>query len=430
MHTIRSEESPQAPPADPVTSALRIVGLDRETPPTPEQWSMFLDTLDNGDDRRFENLFSMSPVPTLEQDYSLLVEWMGQLRRTGVTSIREYLCDDLELIRDAASMIVNVAVNPAAVEVIGLARDESVGPMRREIVNEEAVEAWIEQLELVWDGKSFGVTTFKAARTSGEQFDARRTLAIPDGRFGPDYSRAVMTIEDITEHRKEERRMQEAMEARTRFLASVSHEIRTPLTGILGFSEVLTDSPELLTKADAAEIIHSIFDQARDLSNIVDDLLVAAQTELGSIAMVDEPVDVQAEITRVLESGGSFTHLVRRESATRAPIARGDAGRFRQIIRNLLTNAERYGGDDVLIGVETNGDSIFIEVSDNGTGVPDAMAEQIFEPYRRAHDHATTPDSVGIGLAICRQFAELMSGSLAYRYEDGRARFLLTLPAH
>ena len=224
--------------------------------------------------------------------------------------------------------------------------------------------------------------------------------------------------------------MQDAMEARTRFLASVSHEIRTPLTGILGFSEVLTDTPGLLDTEDTAEIIRSIFDQARDLSNIVDDLLITAQTELGSISMADEAIDVHAEITRVLESGGSFTHLVRRDDTHRRPIARGDAGRFRQIIRNLLTNAERYGGDDVLIDIAANGGSVVVEVSDDGAGVPEAMAEQIFEPYRRAHDHGTTPDSVGIGLAICRQFAELMGGSLAYRYEDGRSIFGLILPAH
>ena len=418
--------------SEPIRRALRHAGLDPSTPPTASQWHAFLAELERsaeaGEGGRYENLFAMSPVPTLEQDYTHLIERMDDLRSEGVTDLRRWLGTDLDRIRDMAELIENVSLNPAAIEIIGLSPEDAAGPVRREIVNPEAAEAWVEQLALVWDGRSFGVTTFQAARPSGEQFEARRTIAVPTGRFGPDYSQVVMTIEDISEQRAEERRMQDALEARTRFLASVSHEIRTPLTGILGFAEVLADRPELASEDEGSNIIRAIHDGAKDLSEIVDDLLLNAQSELGSISMSSEPVDVNAEITRVLSSGGAFPEHVRRAGEELDAVARGDAGRLRQIIRNLLTNAERYGGDDVAIEVRCADAVITVEISDDGPGVPDGMAEQIFEPYRRGHDASTTPDSVGIGLAICRQFADLMEGSLTYVRSDDRARFVLHLP--
>ena len=371
----------------------------------------------------------MSPVPTLEQDYTRVVEWMDGLRVDGVHSIRDYFDRDIERVRDAAEKIVNVAVNPAAVEVIGLPEEAVTGPVDRDIVNPEALDAWIEQFEVVWAGRNRSVTTFPAAHASGERFDAKRTIAIPDGPHGPDYTRAVMTIEDITEQRDEERRMHGEMQSRTRFLASVSHEIRTPLTGILGFAEVLSESPELFSEADTARIITSIFEQAKDLSAIVDDLLLTAQGDIGSLSMADEPIDVIEEITGVLETGASFTDSVTWNRSQPSTIAQGDAGRFRQILRNLLTNAERYGGSDVAVGVSRSGGMVVIDVSDDGDGVPDEMAEEIFEPYRRGHSHGASPESVGVGLAICRQFAGLMSGTLDYQRVAGRSRFRLAIPA-
>ena len=95
--------------------------------------------------QRFENLFEMSPVPTLEQDYTRVVEWMDGLRSDGVHSIRDYFDRDIERVRDAAEKIDNVAVNPAAVAVIGLPAEAVTGPVDRDIVNPEALDAWIER---------------------------------------------------------------------------------------------------------------------------------------------------------------------------------------------------------------------------------------------------------------------------------------------
>jgi K+-sensing histidine kinase KdpD len=99
------------------------------------------------------------------------------------------------------------------------------------------------------------------------------------------------------------------------------------------------------------------------------------------------------------------------------------------VIRNLLTNAQRYGGDHVAIDVERRGALIAVTVLDDGAGVPEGREQAIFEAYERAHVESTQPESVGLGLAVSRQLARLMGGDLIYRRRDSMTRFEFTVPA-
>lgn len=212
--------------------------------------------------------------------------------------------------------------------------------------------------------------------------------------------------------------MQELIHAKDRFLASVSHEVRTPLTAILGFARLLDHEPDLPGE-DQQMMISSIAEHAQEMSDLIDDLLVAARVELGQIQVVNEPHDVVGQISQLLEAGGGFTRGVKFEPQVPAAVAVCDPARFRQVLRNLLTNAERYGGPNVSVVVETYDDEVVVDVIDDGPGIPRDDWDRIFEPYQRAHDAPGQPDSVGVGLAISRQLAHLMGGTLHYRYSDG-----------
>jgi signal transduction histidine kinase len=108
----------------------------------------------------------------------------------------------------------------------------------------------------------------------------------------------------------------------------------------------------------------------------------------------------------------------------------GDPVRVRQIIRNLLTNAIRYGGDRITIDIVGLGDTAVMAVSDNGPGIPPSEQDRIFEPYQIAHDPGSQPSSVGLGLAVARRLARLMEGSLTYERTGTISVFELTLPLH
>ena len=102
--------------------------------------------------------------------------------------------------------------------------------------------------------------------------------------------------------------------------------------------------------------------------------------------------------------------------------------RLRQIIRNLMSNAIRYGGDHVDVGIARENGHIHITVEDDGSGIPQGQWEQVFEAYARAHDTSEQPNSVGLGLTVSRKLARLMGGDLEYRHEE-RSVFDLSLPA-
>ena len=376
---------------------------------------------------RFANLFRSSPIPMMEQDYGELVRWMDELREQGVTDIWTQLGDDLASIRSVVPMITITAANPAAIRAVGLPYTQLIGPIDPTIVNEGALPSWRGQIDAVWTQRPIARSSFIGSTAGGRRYDAESVLSAPVVDGTPDFSRAVFTILDVTGHRDEERRMRELVETKNRFLASVSHEIRTPLTAVLGFAAML-DNGDYEDEEDLAGMISSIATHAQDIADLVEDLLVAARAETGQVDITFERFDVLEQIALTLSTGGSFTTDVTVNCNDAAPLAIGDAARVRQILRNLLTNAKKYGGPTVTISVSSSDTHVDIAVSDDGSGLPFSEWDRIFEPYHRAHTAAGITESVGIGLAISRQLAELMAGRLEYRYKRGRSIFTLSLP--
>jgi signal transduction histidine kinase len=103
--------------------------------------------------------------------------------------------------------------------------------------------------------------------------------------------------------------------------------------------------------------------------------------------------------------------------------------RLRQILRNLVTNAHRYGGETASIAVRRLGSAAVIEVSDDGDGIPAELVERVFEPYETAHRATRVAGSVGLGLTVSRELARLMGGDLTYHRTGSGTTFRLTLLA-
>lgn len=373
----------------------------------------------------FKSLFRISPFPLMEQDYTQVERWMDEIRAEGVTDIRERL-PDIEAIRNTVPLIWTSAANPAAARATGLPVEDLIGPMDPRIVNDEAYISWISQFQAVWNGEPESHASFTAGLPSGETYDAEATLVAPVINGVPDFSRAMFTVVDVSEHRREERRMEELIEAKNSFLASISHEIRTPLTAIVGFSQVLEDNEDM-TDDDRDLIVASIVQQAREMSDLVEDLLVAARAESGQVNVDLIRIDVIEQVCLTLEAGGSFTDNVEFEARSERIEATGDPARVRQILRNLLTNAERYGGPNVQVTVSRDDRGVEIAVLDDGGELAPEEWESIFQLYHRAHDGGH--ESLGIGLAVSRQLAELMGGTLEYARENGLSVFRLSLPS-
>lgn len=228
----------------------------------------------------------------------------------------------------------------------------------------------------------------------------------------------------------ETERLEHLVRSKDEFVASVSHELRTPLSAVLGFAEILRDDQVDLSPAERAELTATIAREAYDLAGIVEDLLVAARAEIDSIHISQVVVDVGANCAQVVEVLPEVDQArITISEPTERVRAFGDPVRLRQIVRNLITNAIRYGGDTVVIEYEARDDRAVLRIRDNGDVIPPAAHERIFLPYFSAHDAGSRPSSVGLGLTVSRQLAEMMGGHLIYTHEGGWSVFELDLPA-
>jgi two-component system OmpR family sensor kinase len=114
-----------------------------------------------------------------------------------------------------------------------------------------------------------------------------------------------------------------------------------------------------------------------------------------------------------------------------AAVAWADRNRAHQIIRNLLLNASRYGGPRItaVAGTRAHPPTAFLQIADDGPGVPERLQASLFEPYQHGPAEAGLTEPIGLGLYVSRTLARLMGGDLAYRRENGSTTFELTLPA-
>ena len=239
-------------------------------------------------------------------------------------------------------------------------------------------------------------------------------------------------VSDQTEERaleliKTNSELERLVRAKDEFIASVSHELRTPLTAVVGFARELSENPDLFGPEESAAITRIIAEQSSDVAAIIDDLLVAARADIGRVRVLSEPVDLKAEAqaaSMALSTGRDVIRLPR-ETA----LAKGDRLRVRQILRNLLANAVRYGGLEVVVEIERTDKTVRVTVADNGPGIPMTDRDHLFEPYFHGIGAVSQPASIGLGLTVSRQLARLMGGDLVYRQLPHGSVFELTLPA-
>lgn len=224
--------------------------------------------------------------------------------------------------------------------------------------------------------------------------------------------------------------LQRLVRSKDEFIASVSHELRTPLTAVVGFAQQLDESPDEFSPQERSEMIGLVYEQSSEVAGLVEDLLVAAWAEIGTLSIESTRVDVRQLVESVVHSHARAHGTSIAFPAGDFPvIAWADANRVRQIAHNLLVNAVRYGGDNLGIAVARDSGRVLLQVRDDGSAIDQEDQERIFEPYERAHQEPSQPSSVGLGLAVSRTLARLMDGDLTYEHADGESVFQLALPA-
>lgn len=378
---------------------------------------------------RFLNLFQNAPVSIWEEDFSKVGVWLEGLRKDGVTDLHQHLADNPDVLRDGMSLIEVVRVNREAVDFMQVADpSELVGPLRPETFPDNALAPMSAQFEAVWNGlDQISVEVRRGRTVQGNHLDGLLHWAAPR-RFGkPDLSRVIVALVDVTEMNDARRGLERSLQSKDELIATVSHELRTPLTTVVGLSTELSDAYDQFSKEEARELLRMIADQSIEVATIVEDLLVAARAESGSLKVSMEPVDLHLEAKSTLR-GLEMETEVDCHTVGVVPAVPADPGRVRQILRNLVVNARKYGTDPIRIVVRHDDSNVKVEVRDHGSAIPDDEREAIFERYYRARQTPGVTASVGLGLTVSRELARVMGGDLTYGF-DGESVFTLSLPA-
>ena len=226
-----------------------------------------------------------------------------------------------------------------------------------------------------------------------------------------------------------------ANKAKSDFIAVMGHEVRTPLNAILGSVELLKRG---LDERESQEMLSLIDEAGRGLLAIVNDLLDVSRIDAGKLEITTSPTDIVALVRRTLDFWGpqasdkGVALSIDVSGADDAPVM-VDAGRVRQIVGNLISNAIKFtdeGAIRLMVSTKDTADGrigVTVSVIDTGAGVPEDAAESIFTAFEQAPGSASL-GGAGLGLFISRRLARMMGGDLTLEpSQGGGAHFRLAL---
>lgn len=292
--------------------------------------------------------------------------------------------------------------NPAAIKMLGLSWEQNFKEIFRN------------RLEVQFD---LILNEIENAPKKSTLTNANKYLSIEFARYlNKDGSSKglICVIQDITEHKKLEKMQKE-------FVANVSHELRTPLTTIKSYAETLIEGavnePEV-----AVQFLQVINTESDRMTTLVQDLLELSKLDNQKNSFVREVVNLSHLLFDSVENYRIHANKKNQELVMKGIeeecFVLGDPNRIEQVIKNILSNAVKYSGENASIRVELKHEEWFyiVFISDTGMGIPEEDLEHIFDRFYRVDKaRSRAMGGTGLGLAIAKEIMELHGGKIQVR---------------
>ena len=263
-------------------------------------------------------------------------------------------------------------------------------------------------------------------------------LLTPDGErlLNALSDQAALAIERVNLVRDvDQARLQaETDRLRSALLTSISHDLRTPLASILGAVTSLTSRHGALEETGRVAMLRTIREEAERLNRFIGNLLDMTRLESGPLAPTGGLADLSDVVGAVLRRAARIlsVYQVKVELQPNLPMLNIDMVLFEQVLFNLLDNAAKYSpaGSVIQVRARRHGDRIWVELLDEGDGIPPDDLERIFDKFYRVRRTDRQRAGTGLGLAICRGFVEAMGGKItaANRVDRVGAIFTIDMP--
>jgi len=242
---------------------------------------------------------------------------------------------------------------------------------------------------------------------------------------------AVQNIRAYESERRTVEELQRLSMMRADFVSLVSHELRSPMAAVIGASRTLQQRWRELSSEQREAFLALIGDESTRLATLIGDVLDTSRIEAGTFSYRFSDVDLAALVRDSIATASVGQDEVPLNAIVReVPLVRGDPGRLRQVVGNLIDNAVKYSPTGIAVEVDVrqfNG-AVVVTVSDHGPGISTEDQRLIFEKFGRASGGSSKPGT-GLGLYIARSIAEAHGGTVDVSSQPGHgATFTLTVP--
>lgn len=359
---------------------------------------------------------------------------------TSLKDAEQRLTELSEIVKQSSDAIIRLDLdgtirtwNTGATELLGYADGDVVGQHISLLMQENAEPSAQSLLLDVADGRSVNDHCMIWTTKGGRRLEVSLHVS-PIRDITKTIRGASAIARDISELRKAEEEIRDAVRRRDQFLAMLSHELRNPFAAILNANSLLKEKDlDTETMKDAREVVEH---QLQHVSRLLDDLLDVARITNDKLVLHTEVVDISELILDVVDCIQHQLDVSDQQLELTRPdgplFVDGDIGRLQQAQVNLLVNASKYSpkGSTIRYSVVRDSGHAVIQVSDSGDGIPAEIADQIFEPFVQAEQTIDrSQGGMGLGLSLVRMIVEAHEGNVSVVSGKGQgSEFTIRLP--